>query len=66
MVEAEVEDRSVDHAVGGDSHDAANDGASKAVIPVVELVDGERTGDESRAEEGSVGCDELPHGRVIV
>jgi len=61
MVSAPVPNRSVDHAVGGESHDCTDDGAGETVIPVVEFVDSESACNEGCAEDRSVRCDEFPH-----
>ena len=66
VVEAEVPDGGVDHAVGAEGHDGANDGAGEDVVPVVVFVDGEGAADQAGTEEGCVDGDELPHGRVVV
>ena len=66
VVEAEVPDGSIGHAVGGEGEDNTNGCTSKDVVPVVELVNGERTTDEDGTEDGDVGDDELPHGGVVV
>lgn len=66
MVGAPVPDRCIYHSVGAERHDGADNSAGETIIPVVVLVNGESTCDECRAEDGSVGCDELPHGRVVI
>lgn len=66
VVEAKVPDGSVGHAVGGEGEDDTDGGTSKDVVPVVELVNGERTTDEDGTEDGDVGDDELPHSGVVV
>lgn len=66
MVEAPVPDGRVRHAVSRKGHDSADDGAGHHVVPVVELVNSERTADEHRAEDGRPDDNELPHGRVVV
>lgn len=66
VVEAEVPDGGVDHAVSREGEDGTDDSASKDVVPVVELVDGKSTANEDSTEDGHVGDDELPHSRVVV
>ena len=66
VVEAEVPNRSVDHAVGAEGHEGANERTCKDIIPVVELVDGESTADQAGAENGGVEGNELPHSGVVV
>lgn len=66
MVEAEVPDGSVHHAIPGESEHGADDGACKDIPPVVVLVDCESAADEGGAKDGSVRGDKLPHLRVIV
>lgn len=66
VVESPVPDGRVRHAVSRKGHGRADDGAGHHVVPVVELVNSERTADEHRAEDGHVDDDELPHGRVVV
>ena len=66
MVVAPVPDASVDHAVRAERHDGADDGAGNHVVPVVELVDGQRAGDQARAEHGRVHGRQLPESRVVV
>ncbi|KAH0536669.1 hypothetical protein FGG08_006464 [Glutinoglossum americanum] len=66
VVEPEIPDARVDHAIAADGHHGSDDGAGEAVVPVVVFVDGESAGDEGRAEEGSVDGDELPEGGVVV
>ena len=46
---SEVPDSSVGHAVRAESHDATDDRAGEDVVPVVVLVDGERTADQASA-----------------
>ena len=45
VVEAEVPDRGVHHAVAAEGHEGADDRAGEHVVPVVELVNGERAAD---------------------
>ena len=66
VVEAEVPDRCVDHAVAAESHHGADDCASEDIVPVVILINCEGTADQAGAENGSVEDNELPHGRVVV
>lgn len=66
VVESEIPDGCVYHAVGAEGEDGANDGAGDAVVPVVELVDGEGTRNEGSAENGCVDSDQLPHRGVVV
>lgn len=66
VVEAEVPDGGVDHAVGGEGHHCADYGAGEDVVPVVVFVDGEGAADEAGAENGRVQDDQLPHGWVVV
>lgn len=66
MVIAPIPDRSVNHAVSAESHDGTNDAASNDVVPVMELVDGQRASDQDGAEHGSVDGSQLPERRVVV
>jgi hypothetical protein len=66
VVEAEVPNRGVDHAVGAESHESADDCTSENVVPVVELVNGESTTNQAGTEDRSVKGNKLPHGRVVV
>lgn len=66
VVEAPVPNGGVCHAVRGEGHHGANNGAGNDVIPVVELVDGQRTADEHSAKDRSVNDNQLPHARVVV
>lgn len=66
VIVAPVPDGSICHAVGGESHHGANDCAGDNVVPVVELVNGQRTADKHSAEDRGVDDDQLPHARVIV
>lgn len=66
VVEAPVPNGSIRHAVRGEGHHGANDGACDDIIPVVELVDGQGAADEHSAEDGGVDSDQLPHAGVVV
>jgi hypothetical protein len=66
VVEAEVPDRGVHHAVGGDGEDGADHRAGEAVVPVMELVDGQRTRDQAGGENWGVHRDEFPECGVVV
>lgn len=66
VVEAPVPDGGVRHAVSRKGHDSTDNGTGNHVVPVVELVDSERTTDKHGAENGRVNDNELPHGRVVV
>lgn len=66
MVEPEIPDGGVDHAVRRDGKGRPNDGPGDAVIPVVEFVNGQCTGDQGRAEHRGVEGDQFPKGRVVV
>ena len=66
VVEAEVPDGGVDHAVRREGHDGPDDGAGEHVVPVVVLVDGQGAADQARAQDRRVDGDQLPHGRVVV
>lgn len=54
------------HAIGREGEDDANDTARHDVVPVVRLVDGERTRQEACEQDGQVQDHELPQGRVVV
>jgi hypothetical protein len=66
VVEAEVPDARIHHAVTTDRENRPDDRAGETIVPVVELVDREGAGDERGAEDGRVHRDELPHRRVVV
>lgn len=66
VIEAPVPNGGVCHAVRGESHHGANNGAGNNIIPIVELVNGQRTADEHSAENGGVNDNQLPHAGVIV
>lgn len=66
VVEAEVPDGSVGHAVRGEGKGDSDGGTGEDVIPVVELVNSERATDEDGTKDGDVGDDQLPHGGVVV
>lgn len=66
VVEAPVPDGGVGHAVSRKSHDCADTGASKNIVPVVELVNGEGATNKDSAKDGGVNGNELPHGGVVV
>ena len=57
VVESEIPYGRIHHSVGAEGEHGPDDGAGDAVIPVVEFVDGERTGDEGRGEDGGVDGD---------
>lgn len=57
MVEAEIPDGCIDHSVCAECEHGPDDSAAEAVVPVVELVDGERSRDEGRGEDGGVDSD---------
>lgn len=54
QVEVEVLDTSVDHAVGGECHEYANCCAGDYAVPVVEVVDDFRRGDDGCSKDGSI------------
>lgn len=60
VVEAEVPDTSVDHAVGGERHEYADCCAGDHVVPVVEVVDDFRRGDDGCSKDGSIEQYQLP------
>lgn len=66
VVVTPIPDGSVCHAVGAKGEGGADGGASEDIVPVVELVDGERAADEDSAKDGSVDQCQLPQGGVIV
>ena len=49
-----VLDTSVDHAVGGECHEYANCCAGDYAVPVVEVVDDFRRGDDGCSKDGSI------------
>lgn len=66
VVEAEVPDTRVDHAVRRQSHDRTDAGTSEDIVPVVIFINGQSAADEHRAEDGSVGHNQLPERGVVV
>ena len=66
VVEAEVPDRSVDHAVRDEGCEGADQSAGEAGVPVVTAVDRVCAANEGCAEEWCENSDELPHGWVVV
>lgn len=59
VVEAEVPDRGVHHAVAAEGHKGADDRAGEHIVPVVELVNGEGATDQAGTKKGCVESDEL-------
>lgn len=66
VVEAEVPDGSVDHAVAAECHEGTNDSTCEDVVPVVVLVNSESATDQAGTEKRSVDGNKLPHGGVVV
>lgn len=66
VVEAEVPDGGIQHAVGREGEHSPNDGTSEDVVPVVILVNGKSTADESCTKKRGIDSNELPHGRMVV
>lgn len=66
VVEAEVPNRGVYHAVARESEHGTDDSSSQDIVPVVVLVDRECTANEASTKDRRVDGDELPHGRVVV
>lgn len=66
VVEAEVPDRSVHHAICRECEDSTDDTASNNIIPIVVFVNGKSTADESCAENGCVDGDQFPKAWVVV
>lgn len=66
MVVPPVKNSSIRHPVSGKGHDCANDGSRKYIIPVVILVNRQRTSDEHCSQDGRIDQDQLPHGGVVV
>jgi len=66
VVETEVPDGGIGHAVGAESHQSADDRSGEDIVPVVVLVDSKSTSDQASSKNGCVESDELPHSRVMV
>lgn len=66
MIEAEVPDARVDHSVGGESHDSADDRSCDDVVPIVEFINGKGASDKNSTENGHVGDDEFPVRWMVV
>lgn len=66
MVEAEVPDGSVHHAVRDESGESTDEGTSKAVVPVVAAINAVCAADEEGTKEWCEHGNELPHSWVIV
>lgn len=66
MVEPEIPDRCINHSICAECEHGPDDRAAEAVVPVVELVDGEGAGDEGSGEDWGVDGDQLPHRGVVV
>ena len=66
VVEAEVPDTGIDHAVGAECHDRSNDCAGKDVVPVVIFINCQCAPDKSGAQYWHVGDDELPVRWMVV
>lgn len=66
MVPPEVPDARINGSETAESKSSADKSASNHIVPVVELIDGERTGDENGTEKRSVEKGEFPHGRMVV
>ena len=66
VIETEIPNTSVYHAIGRKCHDRAYDCSCKTIIPIVELVDCQSATNQTSAEERCVGEDKLPHCRVVV
>lgn len=66
VVEAEVPNGSIDHAVRDESRERADDSASNTVVPVVMAIDSVCACDENGAEDWCENSDQFPHSWVIV
>jgi len=66
MIETEVEERRVHHAVSEKRKKCTNDGASDDVVSMVETIDCENTSLDRGTKEGSEDDNELPELRLVV
>lgn len=66
MIEAEVPHARVDHSVGGESHDSADDRSCEDVVPIVEFIDGKSASDKNSTENRHIGHNQLPVCRMVV
>lgn len=66
MIESEVPNGCINHAVGRSGHHRPNHGACKTIVPIVEFVNCESSCDEGCTEQGSIESDHLPHGWVVI
>ena len=66
MVEPEIPDTGIYHTIGAESHDCANDGTCKTVIPVMELVDRQCTADQHSTQDRRIDRNQLPERWVVV
>ena len=66
VVEAEVPNGSIYHAVRDERREGADESASDTVIPVVMAINGVRASDENGAEDWCEDGNQLPHCWMIV
>ena len=66
VVEAEVPNGSINHAVRDECRKSADESASDTVIPVVMAIDSVRASDENGAKDWCEGGNQLPHCWMIV
>jgi len=66
VVNPPIPDASVSHAIRRERHDSTDDTTSQNIIPMMELIDGQRACDEACSEDGGVDCCEFPERGVVV
>jgi len=66
VIDSPVPDGSVDHAIRGKREEGTNNGTSKAVVPVVKLINGKSACDQCCSENWGVDGNQFPHCWVVV
>jgi len=66
MINPPIPNPRINHPITAKRHDRANDRASQAIIPIMILIDRQRTRDQRSAENWGVGGDEFPHRGMVV
>jgi hypothetical protein len=66
MINPPIPNPRINHPITAKRHDRANDRASQTIIPIMILIDRQRTRDQRSAENRGVGGDEFPHRRMVV
>lgn len=66
MIPPKIPDTRIHGSEAPESKSSADKGPGDHIVPMVEFVDGEGTGNEDRAQKRSVEEGEFPHGRMVV